>query len=150
LAFLDDLNAVLKEALKSRDDLKVSVIRMVKASLKNKEIEKMSSLTDDEILSVLSTLAKQRRESIDLFSAAGRTDLADKETKELEIIQSYLPKQLSPGELNNIIRSAISESGASSLNDLGAVMKVLMPRVKGVADGKLVNQRVKELLTPTP
>jgi len=150
LAFLDDLNAVLKEALKSRDDLKVSVIRMVKASLKNKEIEKMSSLTDDEILSVLSTLAKQRRESIDLFSAAGRTDLADKETKELEIIQSYLPKQLSPEELNNIIRSAISESGASSLNDLGAVMKVLMPRVKGVADGKLVNQRVKELLTPTP
>ena len=150
MAFLDDLNAVLKEALKSRDDLKVSVIRMVKASLKNKEIEKMSSLTDDEILSVLSTLAKQRRESIDLFSAAGRTDLADKETKELEIIQSYLPKQLSPGELNNIIRSAISESGASSLNDLGAVMKVLMPRVKGVADGKLVNQRVKELLTPTP
>ena len=96
MAFLDDLNAVLKEALKSRDDLKVSVIRMVKASLKNKEIEKMSSLTDDEILSVLSTLAKQRRESIDLFSAAGRTDLADKETKELEIIQSYLPKQLSP------------------------------------------------------
>ena len=150
MAFLDDLNAVLKEALKSRDDLKVSVIRMVKASLKNKEIEKMSSLTDDEILSVLSTLAKQRRESIDLFSAAGRTDLADKETKELEIIQSYLPKQLSPEELNNIIRSAISESGASSLNDLGAVMKVLMPRVKGVADGKLVNQRVKELLTPTP
>jgi uncharacterized protein YqeY len=150
LAFLEDLNAVLKEALKSRDDLKVSVIRMVKASLKNKEIEKMSSLTDDEILQILSTLAKQRRESIEQFSAAGRIDLADKETRELAIIQSYLPKQLSPEELDNLIRAAIGESGASSLNDLGKVMKVLMPKVQGVADGKLVNQRVKELLSPAP
>jgi len=147
LAFLDDLNAVLKEALKSRDDLKVSVIRMIKASLKYKEIEKMSSLTDAEILSVLSTLAKQRRESIEQFSAAGRTDLADKETKELEIIRSYLPNQLSLSELDDIIRSAISESGATTLNDLGKVMKVLMPKVKGVADGKIVNLRVKEALT---
>jgi uncharacterized protein YqeY len=147
LAFLDDLNAVLKEALKSRDDLKVSVIRMIKASLKYKEIEKMSSLTDAEILSVLSTLAKQRRESIEQFSAAGRTDLADKETKELEIIRSYLPNQLSLSELDDIIRSAISESGATTLNDLGKVRKVLMPKVKGVADGKIVNLRVKEVLT---
>jgi uncharacterized protein YqeY len=147
LAFLDDLNAVLKEALKSRDVLKVSVIRMIKASLKYKEIEKMSSLTDAEILSVLSTLAKQRRESIEQFSAAGRTDLADKETKELEIIRSYLPNQLSLSELDDIIRSAISESGATTLNDLGKVMKVLMPKVKGVADGKIVNLRVKEALT---
>jgi hypothetical protein len=147
LAFLDDLNAVLREALKSRDDLKVSVIRMIKASLKYKEIEKMSSLTDSEILSVLSTLAKQRRESIEQFSAAGRTDLADKETRELEIIRSYLPNQLSLSELDDLIRSAISESEASTLNDLGKVMKVLMPKVKGVADGKIVNLRVKELLT---
>ena len=150
MAFLDDLNAALKEALKSRDDIRVSVIRMIKASLKNREIEKMSSLTDDEILSVLSTLAKQRRESIEQFAAAGRTDLAEKETKELEIVQSYLPKQLSQQELDSIIRAAISESGASSLNDLGKVMKVLMPRVKGIADGKAVNQRVKELLVPVP
>ncbi len=148
MAFLDDLNAALKEALKSRDDLKVSVIRMTKASLKNKEIEKMSSLTDEEILSVLSTLAKQRRESIEQYSAAGRSDLADKESKELEIILSYLPKQLSADELEKVIRSAISESGASSLNELGKVMKVLMPKVKGVADGKIINQRVKELLGP--
>ncbi len=147
MAFLDDLNAVLKEALKSRDDLKVSVIRMIKASLKYKEIEKMSSLTDADILSVLSTLAKQRRESIEQFSAAGRTDLADKETKELEIIRSYLPNQLSLSELDDIIRSSISESGATTLNDLGKVMKVLMPKVKGVADGKIVNLRVKEVLT---
>ena len=148
MAFLDDLNTALKEALKSRNDLKVSVIRMIKASLKNREIEKMSSLTDEEILSVLSTLAKQRRESIEQYTAAGRIDLSDKESKELEIILSYLPKQLSANELDDIIRSAISESGASSVNDLGKVMKVLMPKVKGVADGKVVNQRVKELLGP--
>ncbi len=120
---------------------------MIKASLKYKEIEKMSSLTDADILSVLSTLAKQRRESIEQFSAAGRADLADKETKELEIIRSYLPNQLSLSELDDIIRSAISESGATTLNDLGKVMKVLMPKVKGVADGKIVNLRVKEVLT---
>ena len=120
---------------------------MIKASLKYKEIEKMSSLTDADILSVLSTLAKQRRESIEQFSAAGRTDLADKESKELEIIRSYLPNQLSLSELDDIIRSAISESGATTLNDLGKVMRVLMPKVKGVADGKIVNLRVKEVLT---
>lgn len=149
MAILDDLNAALKEALKSRDDLKVSVIRMMKASLKNKEIEKMGSLTGDDILTVLSTLAKQRRESIEQFAAAGRTDLSEKEAKELEIIQSYLPKQLTSEELDDIIRSAIDESGASSLNELGKVMKVLMPKVKGVADGKVVNQRVKEILGST-
>jgi len=148
LAFLDDLNATLKEALKSRDEVKVSTIRMIKASLKNKEIEKTGSLTDDEILSVLSTLAKQRRESIEQFAAAGRQDLVAKESRELEIVQSYLPEQLSSDELDGIIRSAISESGATSVNDLGKVMKVLMPKVKGVADGKVVNQRVKDLLGP--
>lgn len=147
MAFLDDLNAALKEALKSRDDARVSVIRMMKASLKNKEIEKMGSLTDEDVTAVLSTMAKQRRESIEQFSAAGRTDLAEKETKELEIIQSYLPKQLSSEEIDGIIQSAIKESGALSVNDLGKVMKILMPRVKGVADGKLVNQRVKEILS---
>jgi len=146
LVFLDILNTALKEALKSRDELRVSVIRMIKASLKNKEIEKMSSLSDEEILSVLSTLAKQRRESIEQYSAAGRTDLSDKETKELEIILSYLPKQLPADELDDIIRTAISESGASSPNDIGKVMKVLMPKVKGTADGKVVNQRVREFL----
>jgi uncharacterized protein len=146
LAILDDLNSALKEALKSRDELRVSAIRMMKASLKNKEIEMMGKLTDEAVLSVLSTMAKQRRESIEQYTTAGRTDLAEQESKELEIIQSYLPKQLSADEIDLLIRSAISESGATSANDMGKVMKVLMPRVKGVADGKIVNQRVRELL----
>jgi uncharacterized protein len=146
LAILDDLNSALKEAMKSRDEVRVSTIRMMKASLKNKEIEKMGDLTGEDVLQVLSTLAKQRRESIEQFSGAGRTELAEKESKELEIIKSYLPKQLSPEELDELIRSAISESGAKSPNDMGKLMKVLMPKVKGAADGKVVNQRVRELL----
>ncbi len=121
---------------------------MMKASLKNKEIEKMGTLTDEDILSALSTMAKQRRESIEQFANAGRTELAEKESRELEILQAYLPKQLSPEELDALIKNAISESGAKSAADMGKVMKVLMPNVKGVADGKAVNQRVKELLGP--
>jgi uncharacterized protein YqeY len=140
----------LKEALKSRDELKISVIRMIKASLKNKSIEKMGTLTDDDILSVLSSLAKQRRESIEQFSAGGRIDLAEKEKKELEIIQTYLPKQLSPQELDTIILSAIKECNAelsnNMANDMGKVMKIVAPKTKGAADGKIVSQRVRELL----
>lgn len=143
---IEKLDAELKEALKSRDELKVSVIRMVKASLKNKSIEKMGPLTEDDILSVLSFLAKQRRESIEQFALAGRTDLAEKEKRELEIIQSYLPKQLSLHEIDEIIRSAIKECNASSPNDMGKVMKIVVPKTKGAADGKIVSQRVKELL----
>jgi uncharacterized protein YqeY len=106
----------------------------------------MGNLTDEDVLQVLSTLAKQRRESIEQFSGAGRTELAEKEARELEIIKSYLPKQLSPEELDEVIRSAISESGAKSPGDMGKLMKVLTPKVKGAADGKIVNQRVRELL----
>ena len=140
------LDAELKEALKSRNELKLSVIRMLKASLKNKEIEKMRALSDEEIISVLSSMAKQRRDSIDQFSAAGRSDLAEKETKELEIVRTYLPAQLSPEELDRIIFSAIRECNASSPGDMGKVMKIVAPLTKGTADGKVVNQRVKELL----
>lgn len=147
MPILERIDAEIKEALKTGDALKLSVIRMLKASLKNKSIEKRSSLTDDDILSVLSSMAKQRRESIEQFTAAGRTDLAGKEAKELEIVQSYLPKQLTPEELDSIILSAITESSASSPADMGKVMKIVASKTKGVADGKIVNQRVKELLS---
>ncbi|HMK43164.1 MAG TPA: GatB/YqeY domain-containing protein [Dissulfurispiraceae bacterium] len=146
MSVLDAVSEALKEALKSRNEIKLSALRMIKASLKYKEIEKMGVLTDDDVVSVLSTMAKQRREAIEQFNAAGRTDLAAKEEQELAVIQSYLPKQLSPEELDAIIRSAIQESGASSPNDMGKVMKLLMPKVKGAADGKVVNQRIRELL----
>jgi hypothetical protein len=144
------LDAELKEALKSRNELKLSVLRMIKASLKNKEIEKMGPLSDEEIISVLSSMAKQRKESIEQFSAAGRSDLAEKETKELEIVRSYLPAQLSPEELDRIICSAIRECNASAPGDMGKVMKIVAPLTKGKADGKVVNHRVKALLGAAP
>jgi len=142
------LDTELKEALKARDELKLSVVRMLKASLKNKAIEKTGPLTDDEVISVLSTMAKQRRESIEQFAKAGRMELVEKEKKELEILHSYMPAQLSPQEIDEIIRAAITETGASSAGDMGKVMKVVAPKTKGLADGKAVNQRVKELISP--
>lgn len=147
MSFVEKLDKEFKEALKSKDELKVSVIRMIKASLKNKSIEKMAPLSVEDEIAVLSYLAKQRRESIEQFILAGRTDLADKEKKELEIIQSYLPKQLTAEEIDNIILSAIRECQASSQSDIGKVMKIVAPKIKGVADGKIVSERVKELLS---
>ena len=147
MSIFERLDTELKAALKSGDKLKLSVVRMIKASLKNKEIDKTGKLTDEEIISVLSSMVKQRRESIEQYSSAGRTDLAEKEKNELEIVQSYLPRQLSPQEIDSIILSAIKESKALSPGDIGMVMKLVSPQIKGVADGKMVNQRVRELLS---
>jgi uncharacterized protein YqeY len=119
---------------------------MAKAAIKNVQIEKSRELSDEEILSVLSSMGKQRRESIEQFSKAGREDLAGIERQELSILQSYMPAQLSLEEVEKFIIQAIQESSAKSEADMGKVMKVLMPKIKGVADGKWVNTRVKELL----
>jgi len=136
----------LKAAMKSSDSLKTSVLRMVKAAIKNKQVEKRKDLSDEEIISMISTLTKQRRESIDLFSKGGREDLAEKERQELAMLQLYLPGQLSPEDLDRIIMEAINESSAEGVKDIGKVMRLIMPRVQGAADGKVVNQRVRELL----
>lgn len=136
----------LKEALKAAESAKVSILRMAKATVKNRQIEKGRELTDDEIVAVLSSMVKQGRESIELFTKAGRMDLAGNEEREVAILQSYMPQQLSHEEIDRIISGAIQEASASTPQDMGKVMRILMPRVKGVADGKYVNQRVKELL----
>jgi uncharacterized protein YqeY len=146
MSLLQKLDDDLKRALKASDSLKVSVLRLTKAALKNKQIDKGEELSDDEIISTLSTLSKQRRESIELFSKGGREDLAEKERQELAILRSYLPKQLTAEELDAIITEAIKESSAGGLKEIGKVMRLVMQRVKGTADGKIVNQRVKELL----
>lgn len=146
MSLLQRLDGDLKTALKGSDKLRVSVLRLIKAAAKYKQIEKGSELSDDEVLSVMTGMAKQRRESIDQFSKGGREDLAEQERLELSILQSYMPEQLSPEELERMILAAISESGATAEADMGKVMRVLMPRIKGVADGKWVNNRVRELL----
>ncbi|HWR90266.1 MAG TPA: GatB/YqeY domain-containing protein [Dissulfurispiraceae bacterium] len=148
MPILETIDNDLRQAMKARDALRTSVIRMMKASLKNREIEKGSTLSDEDVLSVLSSLSKQRRESIEQFRNAGRADLAAKEEEEFALIQTYLPRQLSPDELDVLIVAAIRESGASGPGDLGRVMQVLMPKIKGLADGKIVNQKVRDLLNP--
>ncbi|MGQ9570876.1 MAG: GatB/YqeY domain-containing protein [Thermodesulfovibrionales bacterium] len=140
------LNEDLKASIKGSDSLKTSVLRMLKAAIKNKEIEKRKELSDEEITSVISTLVKQRRESIEIFSKGGREDLALKESKEVEILQSYLPRQLSSEEVDRIILEAINESSAEGVKDTGKVMRIIIPRIKGAVNGKFVNQRVREIL----
>jgi uncharacterized protein len=146
MSLLQRLDEDFKTALKKSDKLKLSVLRMAKAAVKNQQIDKGRELLDEEILAIFSTLAKQRRESIEQFSKGGRDDLVQQESQELLILQSYMPVQLSVEELNAMILQAIKESSAAGEGDMGKVMKILAPRIKGVADGKWVNTRVRELL----
>ncbi|NWF75820.1 MAG: GatB/YqeY domain-containing protein [Nitrospirae bacterium] len=149
MSLLQKIEDDYKTALKTSDSLKVSVLRMLKASSKNRQIDKGKELSDEDIIDVISSLCKQRKESIEMFSNGGREDLAKKESQELAILQSYLPRQLSPEEIDKIILESIKETSAQGLKDLGRVMRIVMSRVKGLADGKIVNQRVKDLLTGT-
>ena len=138
-----------KEALKAGDKSRVSILRMIKAAVKNREIEKGTSITDDEISSILRTFIKRANESIGQFSQAGRMDLAEKEKEELSIMQGYLPQQLGEDEIRRLVKEVIRETGASGMKDMGKVMKAVMAKTKGQVDGKLVNTIVKETLEPT-
>ena len=136
----------MKEALRSRDSLTLSVLRMLKSEIRYKEIEKGSALSDDEVISVLSTAIKRRKDSIQQFEKGGRDDLASKEKQELTVVAKYMPEQLGEEELSQIVSQAISEEGATGPSDLGKVMKLVMPKVRGKADGKEVNQMVSSQL----
>lgn len=149
MSLLHKLDDDLKSAMKASESLKVSVLRMAKSSIKYKQIETGKEPSDDDIIAVLTSLAKQRKESIEQFSKGGRPELAEKETRELAIIQVYLPERLSPEELDKIIIGAIKESAADGLKDMGKVMRIVLSMTKGAADGKLINQRVKEILEKT-
>ena len=137
----------MTEALKSGDKARLTVLRGLKSDLKYKLIDLAEkSLTDAQSIEVLSAAAKKRRDSIEMFRKGGREDLANQEEYELSIISSYLPKQLSEDELRRIVGEAVAQSGAASPKDMGKVMQVLMPHVKGRADGKLVSRLVSEML----
>lgn len=142
----EKIMADMKEAMKAKDMMKVSTLRLLLSEIKNKEIDKRGELTDEEIYAVIQKAVKQRKESIEQYKNAGRADLVEKEEAELKILESYLPEQLSEEELEKIIDEAIKEAGAASIKDLGKVMKIVMPKVKGRADGKIVNQKVREKL----
>jgi uncharacterized protein YqeY len=145
-ALSERLGEDLKNALKAGDSLRVSVIRFIRAAAQNRQIELRRPLDDAEWMKVLSAQSKQRQESIREFEAGGRADLAEKERRELDIVREYLPPALSDEDLSRIVRQAIAETGARSPKEMGTVMKVVMPRVVGQADGKAVQKVVQSLL----
>ena len=143
----DQVGADIAAAMKARDASRLSALRMLKAAIMNKGVEKGRDLDDTEVLQVVASLVKQRRDSIEQFSKAGRTDLVEKETGELTVLQAYLPPSATPEEINAAVAEAIAETGATSAKDMGKVMKAVMPKLAGKnADGKAVNEAVRRTL----
>lgn len=136
----------MRDAMKAREHLRVATLRMLMAAVKNTEVEKLHELSDDEVLEVIAREAKRRRESIEAFKQGGRDDLVEKESGELAVLEAYLPEKLSDEELAAMVDEAIAETGASSPKQMGEVMKVLMPKVRGRADGAQVSALVKSKL----
>lgn len=142
----DRLNEDMKQAMKSKDKFTLSTIRMVRSTIKYLEIDLKRTLDDNEVLDILSREIKQRKDALQEFETAGRDELAANTKAEIEIISKYLPEQLSEEEIKVIVQQTIQETGASSKADMGKVMSALMPKVKGRADGKIVNQAVQQFL----
>ena len=143
---LQQIKSDMKEAMKAGEKEEVSTLRMLISSLNNAKIAGGGELSDDDVIDVLSTEAKQRKESIEAYRDGGRDDLADKEEQELEVVQSYLPEQLDDDEIAEIVDEAIDETGAETRSDMGRVMGKVMPQVKGQADGSKVKDIVMEKL----
>ena len=147
MPFIDKIQKDLTEAMKSKDELRLSVLRMVKTALKNKEIEKIRPLDDAESLQILQTLIKQRKESAEMFVKGGRNDLADKENREVALIEAYLPSAATPAEMDQAVEAAIGETGANSPKQMGAVVKAAKARLADkTVDGKALSDRVRDRL----
>jgi uncharacterized protein YqeY len=146
MSLSERLNDDMKQAMRNQEKFRLSVIRMIRSSIKNVEIDLRRSLEDNEVLDILARELKQRKDSLQDFEKAGRDDLADALKAELEIIAEYMPTQLTEEEITVIVKQTIQDTGASTKADMGKVMGALMPKVKGRSDGKLVNQVVQQLL----
>lgn len=147
MSLQDQLLAEMNKAAKARDRIKLSTIRLIRSAIKNKEIEKRKPLEDEEILKVISSMIRQRGESIQQFRKGGREDLVKKEEAELMILQSFLPEQLSEEQIKKLIDEVLKETEATTFKDMGKVMRTLMPKIAGRADGAKVNQMVREKLS---
>lgn len=149
MAIAEQVQKDMVQAMRSRDDLRLSTLRMVKSALKNKEIDKRAPLDDKEAQQVLSTLIKQRRDSIEQFQKGGRQELADKEAAEIKIIEAYLPQALGEAEIAETVKATITEMGSPTMKDMGAVMKNVMAKLQASGarvDGKTVSEIVKKQL----
>jgi uncharacterized protein YqeY len=146
MSLKDQLNESMKTAMKARDDLRLSAVRMVRSMVKNREIDQKKELDDQEIIETISTLVKQRRESIRMYREGNRPDLVEKEEAELGVLLGFLPAQLSTAEIEALVDKVILETGAQGAKDMGRVMKMLSPLTAGKADGKTVSDTVKQKL----
>ncbi|MBN1662008.1 MAG: GatB/YqeY domain-containing protein [Deltaproteobacteria bacterium] len=145
--YKEKIDGQMVAAAKAKDKIVLSALRMMKTALHNREIDLKRELTDAEFLQALSGMVKQRKDSIDQFRAGNRMDLVEKEEAELKVIQAFLPQQLSPEEIAQEIAKAIEEAGAAGVKDMGKVMKILMPKLTGRADGKMLGEMVKAKLS---
>ncbi|MEW5908134.1 MAG: GatB/YqeY domain-containing protein [Patescibacteria group bacterium] len=150
-----------KESFKSKDEIRLSVLKLLQSEIKNAEIAKRtklskdgesdleakSQLNDEEILQVISREIKKRKDAVDLYEKGGRSELAEKEKKEIAILSDFLPEQLSEDQIRDLVKGAIEQSGAKNIKEIGKVMSILMPKIKGRADGALVNKIIKKLLS---
>jgi uncharacterized protein len=144
MPLMEQIQKDLMDAMRAKDELRLSVLRMMKSALKLKEIDKIRPLEDAEVLQMLQTLVKQRRESVEMFAKGGRTDLAEKETKEIAIIENYLPANASADDIEKAIDAAIAETGANSAKQMGAVIKAARSKLEGkTVDGKALSDRVR-------
>jgi uncharacterized protein YqeY len=148
MSLKERLTEDMKQAMKDKEagKLRLSVIRMVRANIKNVEIDSKQELSDDEVLNVVSKEVKMRRDSMEEFKKGNRPDLVESLEQEIDVLMKYLPEQLNEAEVRTLVEQAVAEAKAVSPKDMGKVMAVLMPKVKGRADGKLVNTIVRELL----
>jgi uncharacterized protein len=147
MTFLDRINQDITVAMKAKEPERLSTLRMVKTALKNREIEKMAALTDEEAIKVLQSLVKQRRDSVEQYTQGGRLELAEKEAAEIKVIEAYLPAALDEAAIAKVIEETIAELGATSAKEMGQVMKATMAKLAGqTVDGKLVSQLVKAKL----
>lgn len=146
MSLLATLNEDMKTAMKAKDKPTLSVVRMLKSAVMNEQINLGHDLTADEELAVLSRELKQRNDSVSEFKKAGRDDLVTSTSAEIEVVKKYMPAQLSETEVKKIVQETVTEVGAQSMADFGKVMGAVMPKLKGQADGKIVNQSVKQLL----
>jgi uncharacterized protein YqeY len=147
MALKERLDADLKDAMRSKDQVRLDTIRGLKSAVKYREIELMKPLDDAGIQGVIATEIKRRRDSVEQYRAGNRQDLVDKEEREITILQAYQPAQLGEAELRAKVDEAVARVGAKSMKDMGAVMKALMPEVQGQADGKAVSEMVKSRLS---
>jgi uncharacterized protein len=151
MSLIDQIQKDITAAMKAREEQRLSTLRMVKTALKNREIDKMAPLDDKEAQQVLSTLIKQRKESVEQFTKGGRQEMADKETAEIALIETYMPKAAGENEIATGVKAVIAEMGSPTMKDMGTVMKNVMARFTAAGmrvDGKVVSETVKRELTP--